>query len=198
MILSALDPADYLTGDDLVDIDDPGVVALAGSLREQTTSDPDFARVSFEWVRDQVAHSLDVQDPRVTVSATEVLADRVGLCFAKSHLLVALLRAEGIPAGFCYQRLGDGDSFVLHGLVAVYLAGDWHRQDPRGNKPGIDAEFSLTGERLAFAVDPGRGELDYAAVLVRPDSGVVAALRASADALELCRGGLPSSLGQGS
>ena len=198
MILSARDPADYLAGDDLVDIADVGVVALAASLREEAPSDADFAHAAFEWVRDQVAHSLDAQDPRITVSAAEVLSGRVGLCFAKSHLLVALLRAEGIPAGFCYQRLGDGDTFVLHGLVAVYLAGGWHRQDPRGNKPGIDAEFSLTGERLAFAVDPARGELDYADVLVRPDPGVVAALRGSPDALDLCRSGLPSALGQGS
>jgi hypothetical protein len=56
--------------------------------------------------------------------------------------------------------------------------------------------FSLTGERVAFAVDPGRGELDYSDVLVRPDPGVLAALRASADAIELCRGGLPTGLGQ--
>jgi transglutaminase-like putative cysteine protease len=196
VILNALDPADYLAGDDLVDIADAGVVAQAAELREQAPSDAAFTRSAFEWVRDRVAHSIDAQDPRVTVSATDVLADRVGLCFAKSHLLVALLRAERIPAGFCYQRLSDGDTFVLHGLVAVYLAGAWHRQDPRGNKPGIDAEFSLTGERLAFAVDPGRGELDYADVLVRPDAGVVAALRGSSDALALCRSGLPSDLGQ--
>ena len=196
MILTALDPDDYLAGDDLVDIADVGVVALAASLREQSPSDAEFARAAFEWVRDQVSHSLDVQDPQITVSAAEALSGRVGLCFAKSHLLVALLRAEGIPSGFCYQRLGDGNSFVLHGLVAVYLAGGWHRQDPRGNKPGIDAEFSLTGERLAFAVGPARGELDYADVLVRPDPGVVAALRGSTDALDLCRSGLPSTLSE--
>jgi transglutaminase-like putative cysteine protease len=95
VILRTLDPLDCLTGDDLVDIDDAGVVALTVFLREQTTSDPDFARAAFEWVCDQAAHSLDVQNPRVTVSATEVLAHRVGLCFAKSHQLVALLRAEG-------------------------------------------------------------------------------------------------------
>jgi len=197
VIQSALDSSDYLAGDDLVDLADAGVVALAASLREQAPSDADFARAAFEWVRDRVAHSLDVQDARVTVTATEVLVERVGLCFAKSHLLVALLRSEGIPAGFCYQRLRAGDSFVLHGLVAVYLDGDWHRQDPRGNRAGVAADFSLTGERLAFAVDPGVGELDYPDVLVRPDTGVVAALHASSDALELCRSGLPSTLGEG-
>jgi transglutaminase-like putative cysteine protease len=192
--LTALAPAEYLAGDDLLDLADVGVVALAASLRQQAPSDAGFARAAFDWVRDQVAHSIDAHDPRVTVSAVDVLAARVGLCFAKSHLLVALLRTEGIPAGFCYQRLRAGDTFVLHGLVAVYLAGDWHRQDPRGNRAGIGAEFSLTGERLAFAVDPGLGELDYPGVLVRPDPGVVAALCSSSDALELCQGGLPPAI----
>jgi len=39
----------------------------------------------------------------VTCSASEVLREGTGICFAKSHLLAALLRAVGIPAGLCYQ-----------------------------------------------------------------------------------------------
>jgi transglutaminase-like putative cysteine protease len=81
-------------------------------------------------------HSLDAGDPRVTVTAAQILIEGVGLCYAKSHLLIALLRSRGIPAGLCYQRLTDGDSgHMVHGLVAVHLDGGWHRQDPRGNKP---------------------------------------------------------------
>jgi hypothetical protein len=77
VILSALDPADYLVGDDLIDIADVGAVGLAASLRAEAPADTDFARAAFtwvrDWVRDRVAHSLDVQDPRITVSAVEVL-----------------------------------------------------------------------------------------------------------------------------
>ncbi|CAM5370161.1 hypothetical protein SHIRM173S_01475 [Streptomyces hirsutus] len=67
-----------------------------------------------------------------------------GICYAKAHALAALLRAEDIPTALCYQDLG-----VVHGLVAVRFHGAWHRQDPRGNKPGVDARFSLDGERRA-------------------------------------------------
>lgn len=162
-------------------------------LRVGSNDDREFARAAFEWVRDQVRHSIDVRDPRVTVTAPEVLRDGVGLCFAKSHLLTAVLRAEGVPAGLCYQRFSDGEGgFFLHGLVAVHLDGAWHRQDPRGNKPGVDAQFSLHGERLAYTVNPDAGEIDYPEVRSAPSRAVVRALRSAADALVLCDGGLPA------
>jgi len=122
-----------------------------------------------------VRHSWDAQDPRVTLSASETLSEGVGLCFAKAHLLAGLLRAEGIPTGLCYQRLtDDGSSYVLHALVAVHLQGSWHRQDPRGNKPGVNAQFSLTTEQLAWPVRGGMGERDDPQLLVNPHPDVVA------------------------
>jgi hypothetical protein len=38
-----------------------------------------------------------------------VLAQRTGIRHAEAHALVVLLRAEGMPAGLCYQRLTDED-----------------------------------------------------------------------------------------
>ncbi|MFF5231291.1 hypothetical protein [Dactylosporangium sp. NPDC000521] len=87
-----------------------------------------------------------------------------------------------------------GGGFVLHGLVAVHLDGRWHRQDPRGNKPGVDARFSLDGPRLAFTIDPAAGERDYEPVFATPDPGVLAALRATTDILALRTAGLPGTL----
>ena len=193
--LLAEDPAAYLGTDDVIQRDDPDIVRLAKELRSGAPDDVAFTKAAYEWVRDQVTHSVDAQDPRVTVTATEVLAARTGLCYVKSHLLAALLRAEGIPTGLCYQRLADGaGSHVLHGLVAVYLDGRWHRLDPRGNNENVDAQFTLNGEQVAFIADPAAGEVDYPDVLVRPAPTVLAALRSSDDVLELCRSGLPASL----
>ncbi|WP_414689376.1 transglutaminase-like domain-containing protein [Nocardioides sp.] len=123
-----------------METDHPEIRSLAASLRAGATNDADFARRAFEWVRDEVRHSVDAQDPRVTLTATEVLNHRVGLCFAKSHLLAAVLRAGSVPAGLCYRRFVEDGQAFLHGLVALYLDGAWHRVDPRGNKPGIDAQ----------------------------------------------------------
>jgi transglutaminase-like putative cysteine protease len=194
MELQANDPGAYLAADAIVQSDAPAVRWLAGELRRQCADEASFACAAFEWVRDRVAHSLDAQDPTVTLTATEVLTQRVGLCFAKSHLLAALLRAQRVPSGLCYQRLADGDSYTLHGLVAVYLRGGWHRQDPRGNRTGIDAQFSLDGERLAYRANPAQGEVDYRQVFNSPADSVVEALRGATDALALCAGGLPTQL----
>lgn len=194
--LVTADPSAYLGADGVVQSGHPEIVRLAAELRGGAPDDTAFAKAAYEWVRDQVTHSVDARDPRVTVTATEVLAARTGLCYAKAHLLAALLRAQGIPAGLCYQRLSDGaGSHVLHGLVAVHLDGRWHRIDPRGNNGYVDAQFTLDRERLAYVADPAAGEVDYPDVLVRPAPAVLAALRGSDDVLELCRTGLPASLG---
>ncbi len=185
----------FLAADDVVEARHPDVMRLAAELRSAAGEGTEaYARAAFEWVRDEVAHSIDAADPRVTLSASDVLRERVGLCYAKSHLLAALLRTEGIPTALCYQRLREGDVFMLHGLVAVHVGGAWHRQDPRGNKPGVDAQFSLTEERLAWPVDPAAGEADLPGRFASPAPVIVAALRGTDDVLALVRSGLPTDL----
>lgn len=197
MVLLAASPASYLGSNEFIESTRPEIVGLAAELRVGRHVDADFAEAAFHWVRDQVSHSYDVQDPRVTVTSSEVLDERVGLCYAKAHLLAALLRAEGIPTGLCYQRLADdgiGSGHVVHGLIALHLDGAWHRQDPRGNRPGVDAQFSLREERLAWSADPARGEIDYPRIYEAPVESVISALRSTDDALTLYRSGLPHSL----
>ncbi len=63
-----------------------------------------IAHRCFEFVRDEVRHSWDFKENPVTCHASEVLRHRTGYCYAKTHLLAALLRANRIPAGLCYQR----------------------------------------------------------------------------------------------
>ena len=182
--------SEYLKSDAIVETAHPGIKELAAKLRAESQSDEDFAARAFNWVRDNIDHSVDVGDPRVTIAAGEVLTQRVGLSFAKAHLLVAIMRSAGIPAGFCYQRLRNNGSFALHGLMAVYLADTWHRQDPRGGK----SEFSTRGEKLAYQVNPDKGEVDYPTVFVSPAPVVVQALAGSTDVLKLCSSGLPEAL----
>jgi transglutaminase-like putative cysteine protease len=188
----------YLNGDAVVDIDDAAVRAVAESLAG--VIDEDVARAAFTFVRDEIAHSWDAQHRIVTVSASDALRERTGMCYSKSHLLAALLRARGIPAGFSYQRLtildDPEDGFCIHALNTIYLDAHhrWIRVDARGNKPGVDAQFSIERERLAFAVRPDIGELDYRCNLADPHPAIVTTLRTNADTLEMYRDGLPAEL----
>jgi len=131
-------------------------IKLLASLLASTHSIQETAKNCFKWVRDNIQHSADYQLNPVTCRASDVLKYKTGYCFAKSHLLAALLRANGIPAALCYQRLSIDDKgapYSLHGLNAVYLKPyGWYRIDPRGNKPGVDAQFTPPHEKLAFPV----------------------------------------------
>ncbi|MFD3512901.1 transglutaminase family protein [Streptomyces sp. NPDC058657] len=173
----------YLAADEAVDHHHPVVRETAARLAADAADSFAYARAAFEFVRDAVPHSADSGDPRVTWRASDVLAQGTGICHAKAHALTALLRAEDIPAALCYQRLEyDGAAgHCVHGLVAVRFRGGWHRQDCRGNKAGVDAQFSLTGERLAWVPRPERGEVDYPLLYAAPHPGVLEALRTATD-----------------
>lgn len=154
----------FLRPTSVINYYDANVRALATELARD--AEPRIVAVRcFEWVRDNIRHSLDHNDSRVTLSASEVLRHGSGLCYSKSHLLAALLRANAIPCGLVYQRLAtddSGNSFCLHGLNAVLLPeSDWYRIDPRGDREGIRTSFDPPREHLAFETSvPGEGLID--------------------------------------
>ncbi|MBD9356643.1 NAD(P)H-dependent oxidoreductase [Methylomonas sp. EbA] len=139
-----------------IDSQHPAIVAQAAKLAEGCADEEAIAKRCFEFVRDEIKHSWDYRLTPVTCKASEVLIHGTGYCYAKSHLLAALLRANAIPAGLCYQRLtldGNQPPYCLHGLNAVYLVQyGWYRVDARGNKPGVAADFCPPLEKLAFSI----------------------------------------------
>ena len=154
----------FLEPTDLIDWHNPGVSSAARALRGSDGDPTALSRRCFEFVRDEIKHSQDHRLSVVTLRASEVLTAGSGFCYAKSHLLAALLRANGIPAGFCYQRLRfdeAGTRYCLHGLNALLLPDiGWYRVDARGNRRDIDAQFAPPEERLAFyPTAPGEGNL---------------------------------------
>lgn len=169
----------YLAASSYIDVDHPEIQQLARRLAGKSDGELDCARRCFEFVRDQIRHSSDYRLNPVTCRASDVLRHRTGYCYAKSHLLAALLRANGIPAGLCYQRLAVGDSgapYCLHGLNAVYLRDfGWYRIDARGNKPGVTAQFMPPQEALAFAIREA-AERDLPEIWAEPLAVVVETL----------------------
>ena len=145
---------EYLKVSETIDWQHPKIIKCAEKITLECKTSIETAKACFEWVRDEIYHSCDYQMNPVTCKASDVLQYKTGYCFAKSHLLAALLRANQIPAGFCYQRLSIDDKgapYSLHGFNAVYLSEvGWYRVDARGNKEGINAQFTPPHEQLAY------------------------------------------------
>ncbi len=126
MKLKQLNPdlESYCQATSIIDCNRPKIAALAQQLAEKQYSDIAIAKLSFEWVRDNIKHSWDYKLNPITCIASDVLQHKTGYCYAKSHLLAALLRANNIPAGLCYQRLSvedNGAPYCLHGLNAFNI-----------------------------------------------------------------------------
>ena len=182
--MTTSNPADCLAANEAVDSDHPDIIALAKELSRDLENDEEIAKKCFEYVRDEINHSGDIASDQATYRASEVLEHKTGWCYAKSHLLAALLRANNIPAGLCYQRLSQGESgapYSLHGLNAVYLKEyGWYRVDPRGNKEDVDAQFTPPVEKLAFAIQD-ENEGDFERIYVEPLEEVSKTLQCNAD-----------------
>lgn len=169
----------YLESTEYIDWKTPAVLTKAKSLADGADSVEMIAEKCFLYVRDKIEHSWDYERDPVTCKASDVLEHGTGYCYAKSHLLAALLRANGIPAGLCYQRLtisNDKPPFCLHGLNAVYLEDHgWYRIDARGNKEGVSADFCPPVERLAFPIISD-GEADLPEIWASPIGPVLEVL----------------------
>ncbi len=180
----------YLQSSEIIDWQNPEILELAHRLASPYQTTAAIAKACFEWVRDEIYHSRDYQMNPVTCRASDVLKYKTGFCFAKSHLLAALLRANQIPTGLCYQRLtidepseskliSNSTPYTLHGLNAIFLPDiGWYRVDPRGNRDRVDAQFIPPREQLAFEIKLPE-EANFVGVLAEPLPVVVQVLKQS-------------------
>jgi transglutaminase-like putative cysteine protease len=169
----------YLSSSYYIDFNHSLVSDKAQELARKHHGELELAKACFEFVLDEIQHSWDFRKNPVTSKASDVLIHRTGYCYAKSHLLAALLRANNIPAGLCYQRLSVGTAgapYCLHGLNAIYLTDfGWYKVDARGNKPGVSAQFTPPEEQLAFAIKESE-EKDLPEIWAEPMPRIVATL----------------------
>ena len=113
--------------------------------------------------------------------------------------MAALLRCKSVPAGLCYQKIIVNDEdmpvYAYHGLNGVYVKDykKWIRLDARGNKNGINAQFSIETEQLAFPIRPQMGEIDNFIVYPDPDIKIFENLKMNNTRTELWNN-LPSEL----
>lgn len=144
----------FLSDNKYIDYNSEIIKNKVSQLFEHNMTDLEKVKTAYEFVRDEIPHSFNCNATVITAKASDVLYHKTGICHAKANLLAALLRSQGIPTGFCYQHitLADDDSlgYCVHAYNAVFLNDKWIKLDARGNKPGINAQFSVDQPILAF------------------------------------------------
>lgn len=135
----------FLGATPLCNTEHPGVQRATASVVAGAATDQDAAIKIYHFVRDQIKHAW-VPLPQ---KASETLECKVGDCWPKSILQVAMLRSVSIPARFrwieYYKRLFQdlvpsaiyetlADPFPFHALAEVYINDRWTLADATFDK----------------------------------------------------------------
>ena len=145
----------------------PAVQARAEKLAQGVDAPYRLALGAFRWVRDQVPFGFDF----IQIKASDTLQKGYGACFNKSLLLVALLRANQIPARFCsvpvsrwFMKPYVGPQCALinnpfhHCLVQLRIDGQWSFAEPTLDQATYDKLFRPLG--VKWGIDWSRERQD--------------------------------------
>ncbi|NHJ40255.1 MAG: transglutaminase family protein [Asgard group archaeon] len=134
----------YLKPTFFIDSDSEKIRALANNLKSSSNSEKDLAIQTFRFVRDNFPYTIkDFQiDNPSGFKASSTLEAQRGFCIPKSILLVALLRANDIPARLHFadiinhrspqhfrDLMGGSNVFIFHGYAEVFLD-KWYKLTP--------------------------------------------------------------------
>lgn len=86
---------DYLLELNEVDYSNPIICTLVNELFNPLQTEIEKAKATYEFVRDEISHTWDIQSKRVTCHASDVLTFKEGICYAKSNLLVRPVALTG-------------------------------------------------------------------------------------------------------
>lgn len=125
-----------LSSTPLLDIQHPSIQELVQARGWRALAESERIGAVYDFVRDEIAFGYNESDD---LTASRVLADGYGQCNTKSTLLMALLRAVGIPTrihgGTVDKRLQKGvvpalvyflaPREILHSWVEVLVAQRW-------------------------------------------------------------------------
>jgi hypothetical protein len=101
------DPNAFLQPTEYCDSTHSNIQEVANRITKNHVSQKDKAVCLFYWVRDSVLYRVGRWQTRASVT----LAERNGTCTNKANLLVALLRANNIPASYGVMKV-DGQRYL--------------------------------------------------------------------------------------
>lgn len=146
-------PPQFATQDSVEDLPAETLVFLLGSRYCETdllsqvawqlfaSTPPGYPRV--QAICDYVHHHIrfDYQQASATRSATQVFAQRIGVCRDYAHLAITFCRCMNIPARYCTGYLSDIGTPLPYppgdfaAWIEVWVGGQWQLFDPRNNVP---------------------------------------------------------------
>jgi hypothetical protein len=141
----------YLADHPVLTLMDP---RLQKALKEALGHEMDAQKAAVRlntWVFKQLKKRPTLSFPR----AVEVLYQREGDCNEHATLLLALLRAAGIPSRLALGVTLLRDRFFYHAWVEAYLGAKWISLDPTFNQVPADA----THLKLAEGLEEGMASL---------------------------------------
>jgi uncharacterized membrane protein YdfJ with MMPL/SSD domain len=168
------DARDALVATRFSDHDHPSVRDALEALRADTRAEGDvaIAVAAFDFVRDHVLYMLGPWG----VSASTTLKQGEGTCTNKANLLVALLRAAGIPAAYGVLRVNAreyfgaiGPTFLtrhhsaesVHIHAAAFLNGRWVKCDPSTDREMADRTGHFCRQTQLIEWDGANDSLDF-------------------------------------
>jgi len=98
-------------------------------------------RAICDWIHQNIEYRYGAGCPET--AASEVVANRYGVCRDFAHTAIALCRTFNIPTRYVTGHLPDigfqdpGSPMDFHAYMEVYLAGGWHTVDARFNTARI-------------------------------------------------------------
>lgn len=142
---------EYLASTDILNSYHPRIQAFAKTVTEGSRADIQKAVRIYYSVRDGWKYNpYNISFNPDFMRASAVLEREEGHCLDKANLMIALLRAVGIPARLCLAKVRNHiaaeqmtqafgtDELTPHGYVEVYLHHRWIKATPAFNKELCD------------------------------------------------------------
>ena len=71
---------EYVKEDEVIDYKNEAIVELADTLSEKANNELEYIKIAYEFVRDNISHSADINEDIITCTASEVLKAGHGIC----------------------------------------------------------------------------------------------------------------------
>ncbi len=157
----ATDLSKYLIAEKDIESDNPKILETAANLKKNT--DVETVVNSFNYVKDNIRYELKKE-----IGAEKVLETGVGKCMDFSDLLVALCRANKIPAKSVFGIVVDENAEnPLHAWPEVYLKKQgWVLFDPTTGHSEVGTSgknFLLDVENKYITLAEGRNDPEFKA-----------------------------------